>query len=93
MAVPQRTALTLPDPRGLDATIEMAKWAEAEGYESKVDAFLKGHAYAKSALDIALWDLVGRVAELPLYRLLGGRRDPPGTRGQERIRRRLGQAW
>ncbi len=33
MAVPQRTALTLPDPRGAEATIEMAKWAEAEGYD------------------------------------------------------------
>ena len=31
MAVPQRTALTLPDPRGVAGTIEMAKWAEAEG--------------------------------------------------------------
>ena len=33
MAVPQRTALTLPDPRGVGPTIEMAKWAEAEGYD------------------------------------------------------------
>ena len=33
MAVPQRTALTLPDPRGVEATIELAKWAEAEGYD------------------------------------------------------------
>ena len=33
MAVPQRTALTLPDPRGVSATIELAKWAEAEGYD------------------------------------------------------------
>ena len=33
MAVPQRTALTLPDPRGVEATIEISKWAEAEGYD------------------------------------------------------------
>jgi probable F420-dependent oxidoreductase len=33
MAVPQRTALTLPDPRGVSATIEMAQWAENEGYD------------------------------------------------------------
>ena len=33
MAVPQRTALTLPDPRGVEQTIEMAKWAEDEGYD------------------------------------------------------------
>jgi L-alanine-DL-glutamate epimerase-like enolase superfamily enzyme len=33
-----------------------------------------GACYAKSALDIALWDLTGKAAGLPLYALLGGRR-------------------
>ena len=33
MAISQRTALTLPDPRGVEPTIEMAKWAEGEGYD------------------------------------------------------------
>jgi L-alanine-DL-glutamate epimerase-like enolase superfamily enzyme len=32
-------------------------------------------AYAISALDIGLWDLVGKVAGLPLYKLWGGVRD------------------
>ncbi len=34
---------------------------------------LQGHTYAKSAIDIALWDLTAKAAGLPLHRLLGGR--------------------
>lgn len=44
-----------------------------EALIAKVDAHLHDHRYAKSALDIALWDITGQVAELPLYSLLGGR--------------------
>ncbi|NVO57840.1 mandelate racemase/muconate lactonizing enzyme family protein [Rhodobacteraceae bacterium B1Z28] len=39
----------------------------------KLDGFLQGHAYAKSIVDIALWDLFGRASGLPVYALLGGR--------------------
>jgi L-alanine-DL-glutamate epimerase-like enolase superfamily enzyme len=45
-----------------------------EAIIARADAWLQGHVYAKSALDIALWDVTGKAACLPLYRLLGGRR-------------------
>ena len=37
-----------------------------------LDVALPGHLYAKSPLDMALWDLLGQAAGLPLYTLLGG---------------------
>ncbi len=44
-----------------------------EALMARCEAHLQGHDYAKSALDIALWDLTAKAAGLPLYRLLGGR--------------------
>ncbi len=38
-----------------------------------MDAGLLGHPYAKSALDMACWDLLGQQAGMPLCILLGGR--------------------
>src|SRR5262245_55023939 len=43
------------------------------------DSFWVGgplHAAARSAIDIALWDAVGRHYSLPVYQLLGGRSRP-----------------
>jgi L-alanine-DL-glutamate epimerase-like enolase superfamily enzyme len=39
-----------------------------------MDSALLGHAYAKSAVDVACWDLLGRSTGLPVCVLLGGRR-------------------
>lgn len=44
-----------------------------EALIAKCNSYLQDHRYAKSALDIALWDLTGKAAGLPLYALLGGR--------------------
>ncbi len=38
-----------------------------------MDAALKGHPYVKSALDMACWDILGKVSGLPVCVLLGGR--------------------
>ncbi len=46
----------------------------AEGLTARLDAWLPGHVYVKSALDIAFWDITAQAAGLPLYALLGGRR-------------------
>lgn len=46
----------------------------AEALMARADAFLPGHVYAKSALDIALWDITGQVAGMPIHALIGGRR-------------------
>lgn len=37
-----------------------------------MDERLKGHAYVKSALDMACWDILGRAAGVPVSTLLGG---------------------
>ena len=46
----------------------------AEALMATADAFLIGHLYAKSAIDIALWDITAQAAQLPLHALLGGQR-------------------
>ena len=37
-----------------------------------MDLTLPGHLYAKAALDIACWDILGQLAGLPIADLLGG---------------------
>ncbi len=38
----------------------------------RMDDRLRGHGYAKSALDIACWDVFGRLVGKPIAALLGG---------------------
>ena len=37
----------------------------------QMDTMLKGHPYVKSAIDMACWDILGKVAGLPCCELLG----------------------
>jgi L-alanine-DL-glutamate epimerase-like enolase superfamily enzyme len=39
----------------------------------QMDAALRGHAYVKSPIDIACWDILGKASGLPVVTLLGGR--------------------
>ncbi len=39
----------------------------------RMDAALKGHAYVKTGIDIACWDILGKTTDLPVCTLLGGR--------------------
>ncbi|HTQ85626.1 MAG TPA: cis-3-hydroxy-L-proline dehydratase [Candidatus Solibacter sp.] len=39
----------------------------------RMDAGLAGHPYAKSALDVACWDILGKLTGQPIVTLLGGR--------------------
>jgi L-alanine-DL-glutamate epimerase-like enolase superfamily enzyme len=41
----------------------------------RMDVALPGHPYVKSAIDIACWDILGKIAGLPLCDLLGGREE------------------
>jgi L-alanine-DL-glutamate epimerase-like enolase superfamily enzyme len=39
----------------------------------RMDAALKGHPYVKSGIDIACWDILGKVTQQPVCVLMGGR--------------------
>ena len=41
---------------------------------ARMDSALRGYAYAKSALDIACWDILGKATGLRISDLLGGTR-------------------
>lgn len=57
-----------PQLIGLDPT-------QTSVIQSFMNQRMRGHAYVKSALDVACWDILGKAANLPVAVLLGGRFD------------------
>ena len=47
---------------------------ETDVIADRMDRSLKGHPYAKSALDAACWDILGKATDRPVFELLGGAR-------------------
>lgn len=52
---------------------------DIEAIHERMDAAIKGHPYAKAAVDFALYDIMGKALNVPVYKLLGGlyRREIP----------------
>ena len=56
-----------PAVLGTDVT-SLARLSQA------MELALRGHGYAKSVLDVACWDLLGKIVDVPCHVLLGGLR-------------------
>ncbi|MEM8645872.1 MAG: cis-3-hydroxy-L-proline dehydratase [Pseudomonadota bacterium] len=65
-------ATIAPDLIGEDPT-------QLDRINDRLDLLLKGHPYVKSAIDMACWDILGKVTGLPVYALLGGKRQEEVT--------------
>jgi L-alanine-DL-glutamate epimerase-like enolase superfamily enzyme len=61
-------ATVAPELIGLDAR-------RVDRINDAMDEALKGHEDAKTALDVACWDIFGKAVGLPVCELLGGRTD------------------
>ena len=45
---------------------------DIEQLSARMRSSLNGHPFTRAALEMALWDILGKIAGLPVYRLLGG---------------------
>lgn len=55
---------------------------DLEAIYQRMDAILPGHHFAKAAIDLACYDIMGKKTGLPVYKLLGGK-----------VRDRIPLAW
>ena len=51
---------------------------QLETLNHHMDYHLKGHPYVKTAIDMACWDILGKVSGLPINTLMGGNFHPEG---------------
>lgn len=63
-----------PMLEGMEATDCNGVWQRVDRMQLSSHGVGSGAALALSGIDIALWDIRGKAANMPLYRLLGGRR-------------------
>ena len=76
---------------------------EIEGLRHLMETLVRGNHFAQAAVELALWDLLGKLRGLPVYELLGGkvrdkvplsfchrRKTPPGSKISVRLSPRPG---
>lgn len=61
---------------GMDASDVVGIWAKIYQYQLASHGMGAGTSLAMSGIDMALWDIRGKAAGWPLYKLLGGRSKP-----------------